>query len=64
MTNKPNDKKQTYPINQPKEDDLFDKYSDMQFLDDIPLDELNDPVKNEKNKDHSKDTSSSERRYP
>jgi hypothetical protein len=43
---------------------LFDMHEDMQTVDSIPVEELNEKVKDEKDKRHSKDTSTSEKRYP
>ncbi|WP_342669479.1 hypothetical protein [Caryophanon tenue] len=42
---------------------LFDLHEDMQTVDPLPVEELNDEVKDEKHKEHTKDTSSSERRH-
>lgn len=53
----------TPKIDQLKEDELFDMHEDMQTVDDIPTEELNEQVKDEKNKDKTKDTSSSEEKY-
>jgi hypothetical protein len=44
-------------------EDLFDLHEDMQTVDYLPVEELNDRVKDEKNKDETKQTSSSERKY-
>ena len=41
---------------------LFDMHEDMQTVDAIPVEELNDEVKDEKNKEDTKSTSSSERK--
>ncbi len=49
-------------VNTEKES-LFDMHEDMQTVDPIPVEELNDQVEDEKNKSHTKDTSSSERKY-
>ncbi|WP_342542271.1 hypothetical protein MHH33_15630 [Paenisporosarcina sp. FSL H8-0542] len=43
---------------------LFDMHEDMQTVDAVPVEELIEKVKDEENKRHSKDTSSSEKRYP
>lgn len=42
---------------------LFDMHEDMQTVDPLPVEELNDQVKDEKNKEDTKNTSSSERKY-
>lgn len=42
---------------------LFEKHEDMQTVDSLPVEELNDKVKDERRKDHTKDTSASERKY-
>ena len=42
---------------------LFDMHEDMQTVDAIPVEELNDKVKDERDKDNTKNTSSSERKY-
>lgn len=41
---------------------LFDKHDDMKTVDPLPVEELNEGVKDEKDKDHTKDTSSSEKK--
>jgi len=43
---------------------LFDMHEDMQTVDPIPVEELNEKVKDEKNHRKTKDTSASEERYP
>ncbi|AYC28643.1 hypothetical protein [Paenisporosarcina cavernae] len=43
---------------------LFDMHEDMQTVDPLPVEELNDKVKDEEDHDHTKDSSSSERKYP
>lgn len=43
---------------------LFDMHEDMKTVDPIPVEELNESVKDEKNHRKTKDTSSSEERYP
>nr|WP_075618943.1 hypothetical protein [Paenisporosarcina indica] len=43
---------------------LFDMHEDMNTVDPIPVEELNQQVKDEKNHRKTKDTSSSEERYP
>ncbi len=47
-----------------KKESLFDMHEDMQTVDAIPIEELNQKVKDEKNKQSSKDSSASEERYP
>lgn len=41
---------------------IFDRDEEMQFVDPIPVEELNDEVKDEKNKKDTKSTSGSERK--
>ncbi|AWE08996.1 hypothetical protein DCE79_17340 [Lysinibacillus sp. 2017] len=41
---------------------IFDKDEQMKYVDPIPVEELNDEVKDEKNKDETKSTSGSERK--
>lgn len=41
---------------------IFDRDEEMRFVDAIPVEELNDRVKDEKNKDETKSTSASERK--
>jgi len=43
---------------------LFDMHEDMQTVDPIPVEELNENVKDERNHRKTKDSSSSEDRYP
>ena len=43
---------------------LFDMHEDMQTVDSIPVEELNENMKDERNHRKTKDTSSSEDRYP
>ncbi|MEK4229079.1 hypothetical protein [Solibacillus sp. FSL H8-0538] len=43
---------------------LFDMHEDMQTVDAIPIEELNEKVKDEKNKDHTKSTSATDKLYP
>ncbi len=43
---------------------LFDMHDDMQTVDAVPVEELNQKVKDEKNHRKTKDDSSSEERYP
>lgn len=74
MTNKPFDDKEREnqkgrKIDNPdliktEKESLFDMHEDMQTVDAIPVEELNEKVKDEKNKSHSKDTSGSEEKYP
>ena len=42
---------------------LFDMHEDMQTVDPLPVEELNEKVKDEKNKEHTKDSSASETKY-
>ncbi|WP_019415710.1 hypothetical protein [Paenisporosarcina sp. TG20] len=46
-----------------EKESLFDMHEDMKTVDPIPVEELNQKVKDEKDKRHSKDTSTSEERY-
>ncbi|MEK4626853.1 MAG: hypothetical protein ABS944_06145 [Solibacillus sp.] len=41
---------------------IFDRDEQMKFVDPIPVEELNDKVKDEKNKSKTKETSGSERK--
>ncbi|TQR05727.1 hypothetical protein [Psychrobacillus soli] len=50
-------------VNTEKES-IFDTDEDMKNVDPIPVEELNEKVKDEKNKDSTKTTSASEKRYP
>lgn len=43
---------------------LFDMHEDMQTVDAIPVEELNEKVKDESNHRKTKNTSSSEERFP
>ena len=43
---------------------LFDMHDDMKTVDAVPIEELNQKVKDEKNHHKTKDDSSSEERYP
>lgn len=45
-----------------EKESIFDKDEQMKFVDPIPVEELNDEVKDEKNKDETKSTSGSERK--
>lgn len=47
-----------------EKESLFDIDEDMQNVDPIPVEELNEKVKDEKNHHATKSTSSSEKRYP
>ena len=47
-----------------KKESLFDIHEDMQTVVAVPVEELNQKVKDEKNKSHSKDTSATEEKYP
>ncbi len=42
---------------------IFDKHEDMNTVDPIPGEELNEKVKDEKNKTKTKDTSATDKRY-
>ena len=74
MTNKPFDDKEREnqkgrkldnpDVVETNKESLFDMHEDMQTVDAVPVEELNEKVKDEENKRHSKDTSSSEERYP
>lgn len=46
-----------------KQQSLFEKHEDMQTVDALPVEELNEKVKDEKFKDHTKDSSASEKKY-
>ncbi|MFJ5769297.1 hypothetical protein [Psychrobacillus sp. NPDC093180] len=50
-------------VNTEKES-IFDRDEQMKNVDPIPVEELNEQVKDEKDKDNTKSTSSSEKRYP
>ncbi|MFX3673050.1 MAG: hypothetical protein ACE3JQ_01200 [Paenisporosarcina sp.] len=49
-----------------EKESLFDMHEDMQTVDAVPVDELNEKIKDEADENHrkTKDTSSSEKRYP
>lgn len=47
-----------------EKESIFDRDEDMKNVDPIPVEELNEKVKDEKNKHHTKSTSASEERYP
>ncbi len=71
MTNKPFDDKDQKgrkldnpDLVETEKESLFDMHEDMQTVDAVPVEELNQNVKDEKDKNHSKDTSASEERYP
>jgi hypothetical protein len=74
MTNKPFDEKEREyqkgrKLDNPdlvktEKESLFDMHEDMQTVDAIPVEELNQKVKDEKDKRHTKDTSASEDKYP
>ena len=42
---------------------IFDKHEDMNTVDPIPVEELNEKVKDEKNKTKTKDTSATDKLY-
>ena len=46
-----------------QKESLFDMHEDMKTVDPLPMEELNDQVKDEDNHEATKSTSSSERRY-
>ncbi len=46
-----------------EKESLFDMHEDMKHVDPLPMEELNDQVKDEKDPEHTKSTSASERRY-
>ncbi|WDU80366.1 hypothetical protein [Lysinibacillus sp. G01H] len=43
---------------------IFDKHEDMKTVDPIPVEELNEKVKDEKHKTKTKDSSATDKRYP
>ncbi|WP_144510292.1 hypothetical protein [Bacillus sp. FJAT-22090] len=47
-----------------EKESIFDRDEEMKTVDPIPVEELNEKVKDEKNKHHTKSTSASEERYP
>lgn len=47
-----------------EKESIYDMHEDMQTVDPIPVEELNEKVKDEKDKRSTKKTSSSEKRYP
>lgn len=47
-----------------KKESIFDADEDMKTVDSIPVEELNDRVKDEKDKRSTKSTSASEKRFP
>jgi hypothetical protein len=47
-----------------EKESIFDKDEEMQTVDPIPVEELNEKVKDEEHKRETKSTSSSEERYP
>ncbi|OZS77597.1 hypothetical protein CF394_10330 [Tetzosporium hominis] len=46
------------------QESIYDMHDDMKTVDAIPVEELNQKVKDEENHRHTKDSSSSEERYP
>ncbi|WP_413365000.1 hypothetical protein [Lysinibacillus sp. 3P01SB] len=46
-----------------QKESLFDMHEDMKTVDPLPMEELNDQVKDEDNHEATKSTSGSERRY-
>ncbi|MFW7189643.1 hypothetical protein ACM1TL_21965 [Lysinibacillus capsici] len=66
-----NDKKQakTRNTNNPDvldtdKESIFDKHEDMKTVDPIPVEELNEKVKDEQYKTKTKDSSATDKRYP
>ena len=49
------------PADPAEGDSLFDTHDDMKTVDHIPLEDLKQEVQDEKHKDHTKDTSSSDK---
>ena len=47
-----------------EKESIFDTDEDMKTVDPIPVEELNEKVKDEKNKRNTKSTSASEERFP
>ena len=47
-----------------EKESIFDIDEDMKTVDPIPVEELNEKVKDEKNKRNTKSTSASKKRYP
>lgn len=47
-----------------EKESIFDMDEDMKTVDPIPVEELNEKVKDEKNHRNTKSTSASEKRYP
>lgn len=43
---------------------IFDKHEDMKTVDPIPVEELNEKVKDEQHKTKTKDSSVTDKRYP
>ncbi|MEC1178765.1 hypothetical protein P9B03_09750 [Metasolibacillus meyeri] len=46
-----------------EKESIFDMHEDMKTVDAIPVEDLNEQVKDERHKHHTKNTSSSEKRY-
>lgn len=46
-----------------EKESLFDMHDDMKTVDPLPMEELNDQVKDEENQEDTKSTSGSERKY-
>ncbi|MFC4354021.1 hypothetical protein ACFO0S_02925 [Chryseomicrobium palamuruense] len=46
------------------QESIYDMHDDMQTVDSIPMEDLNQEVKEEKDHTRTKDSSSSEERYP
>ena len=47
-----------------EKESIFDQHEDMQTVDPIPMEELNEKVRDEKNHSSTKNTSSTDKRYP
>lgn len=46
-----------------EQESLFDIHEDMQTVDPLPVEELKEKVQDEKKKDHTKDSTASEKKY-
>lgn len=46
-----------------EKESIFDMHEDMKTVDPIPVEELNEKVKDEENKEKTKNTSSTDKRY-
>lgn len=57
-------KRMDHPEQYPTEkESLFDRFESERNVDPIPVEELNEQVKDERDKEHTKDTSSTEKKY-